>query len=310
MHNPVGQSLSNSEKTALQVPVDEHEDYLLALGERIRNLRARRGISRKILSKNAEISERYLAQIETGRGNISISLLRQIAHAMNVALEDLVRDGPERSLEHLFLLQHLDRLSHEDITSVYAMVMGQASKASERVNRIALIGLRGAGKSTIGPALAEKLGMPLVELVEEIEREAGMSINEIFSLSGQAAYRRLERQCLENTLKRFNRVVISVGGSLVSEPGTYECLLKNCYSIWLKADPEQHMQRVMGQGDYRPMAGNRQAMDDLRSILAGREALYSRADVTIDTSADSVEESLQKILDDKQINRKMHKPGA
>lgn len=306
----MSQSLPTQENTAIQVVVDDHEDYLVALGERIRNLRARRGISRKILSKYAEISERYLAQIETGRGNISISLLRQIAQAMNVALEDLVRDGPERSLEHLFLLQHLDRLSHEDITSVYAMVMGQASKASERVNRIALIGLRGAGKSTIGPALAEKLGMPLVELVEEIEREAGMSINEIFSLSGQAAYRRLERQCLENTLKRFNKVVIAVGGSLVSEPGTYECLLKNCYSIWLKADPEQHMQRVMGQGDYRPMAGNRQAMEDLRSILAGREALYSRADVTIDTSADSAEESLQKILDDKQINRKMHKTGV
>lgn len=304
------QFLSIQEKGAVQLPADSHEAYLEALGERIRNLRARRGISRKILSKNADISERYLAQIETGRGNISISLLRQIAHAMNVAIEDLVRDGPERSLEHLFLLQHLDRLSHEDITTVYATVMGQASKASERVNRIALIGLRGAGKSTIGRALADRLGIPLVELVEEIEREAGMSVKEIFSLSGQAAYRRLERQCLENTLKRFNKVVISVGGSLVSEPSTFECLLKNCYSVWLKADPEQHMQRVMGQGDYRPMAGNRQAMDDLRSILAGREALYSRADVTIDTSADNVEESLQKILDDKQIHRQMHNPGV
>jgi XRE family transcriptional regulator, aerobic/anaerobic benzoate catabolism transcriptional regulator len=306
----MSQSESIQEKALLQTSVDDHENYLQILGERVRTLRARRGISRKILAKSAEISERYLAQLESGRGNISISLLRQIAYAMNVSIEELVRDGPERSLEHAFLIQHLDELPQEAIANAYAMIMGQTSQASERVNRIALIGLRGAGKSTLGRALADKLGIPQVELVQEIEREAGMSINEIFSLSGQASYRRLERQCLENTVKRFKKVVISVGGSLVSEPSSYERLLTTCYTVWLKASPEQHMKRVIGQGDYRPMAGNVQAMDDLRRILAGREAFYGRADVTIDTSEDSVEESLQKLLDDSQIHSKLHNTGV
>jgi XRE family aerobic/anaerobic benzoate catabolism transcriptional regulator len=290
--------------------IGDHENYLVILGDRVRTLRAKRGISRKILSKSADISERYLAQLETGRGNISISLLRQIAHAMNVSIEELVHDGAERTVEHAFLLKHLDELPHEAIAQIYATVMGQSSLASERVNRIALIGLRGAGKTTLGRALASILGIPQVELVQEIEREAGMSVSEIFSLSGQASYRRLERQCLENILQRFDKVLISVGGSLVSEAATYERLLSSCYTVWLKADAEQHMKRVLAQGDYRPMAGNVQAMDDLRRILSGRESLYGRADITIDTSTDSVQDSLQKLLDDSQIKSKLHNSGV
>jgi XRE family transcriptional regulator, aerobic/anaerobic benzoate catabolism transcriptional regulator len=306
----MAQSASTQVKRTSQKVIDDHEDYLMILGERVRTLRARRGISRKILSSTSDISERYLAQLESGRGNISISLLRQVAFAMDVSLEELVRDGAERSVEHSFLLQHLNELPSDAISKIYALVMGQSDEPSERVNRIALIGLRGAGKSTLGRALARKLDFPFVELVREIEREAGMSINEVFSLSGQASYRRLERQCLENTVNRFEKVVISVGGSLVSEPGTYERLLKQCYTVWLKADPEEHMKRVIGQGDYRPMAGNVQAMDDLRRILADRETLYGKADTIIDTSADSVEDSLQKLLDDSQIRSKLDKPGV
>ena len=301
------QSVSTPAKRSSDRLIDDHEDYLMILGERVRTLRARRGISRKILSSTSDISERYLAQLESGRGNISISLLRQVAYAMDVSLEELVRDGAERSVEYSFLLQHLDELPSDAISKIYALIMGQSDEPSERVNRIALIGLRGAGKSTLGRALARKLDFPFVELVREIEREAGMSINEVFSLSGQASYRRLERQCLENTVNRFEKVVISVGGSLVSEPGTYERLLKQCYTVWLKADPEEHMKRVIGQGDYRPMAGNVQAMDDLRRILADREALYGKADTIIDTSADSVEDSLQKLLNDSQIRSKLDK---
>jgi len=305
--------MSQTESTAnKEVPdsnFDAHESYLSNLGERVRTIRARRGISRKILSDTALISERYLAQLESGRGNISISLLRQIANAMNVSLEDLVREGAERSLEHTFLLQHLDTLPQDEIASIYTSIVGQTSLASDRVNRIALLGLRGAGKSTLGQALAGRLDIPFVELVQEIEREAGMSVNEVFSLSGQATYRRLERQCLENTVKRFKKVIISVGGSLVSEPGSYKRLLMTCYTVWLKAEPEQHMKRVIAQGDYRPMAGNVQAMDDLKRILAGREALYSRADITINTSADDVEESLRKLLNDSQISSKLGEPG-
>ncbi len=299
------QTNTRANDTGQDTSIDQHESYLASLGERVKTLRARRGISRKSLSDSSLVSERYLAHLESGKGNISISLLRQIAHAMDVSLADLVREGTERSLEHTFLLQHLDRLTPHEITGIYATIMGQATQTSERVNRIALIGLRGAGKSTLGKALAGKLGFPFVELVQEIEREAGMSVNEVFSLSGQAAYRRLERQCLENTLKRFKKVVISVGGSLVSKPGSFEQLLTTCYTIWLQADPEQHMKRVIAQGDYRPMAGNVQAMDDLRRILADRTALYTRADITIDTSGDSIKQSLQKLLEDKQINSKL-----
>ncbi len=306
----MSQSDPSQQKHRIHAVSDDHESYLKTLGERVRTLRARRGISRKILAINAEVSERYLAQLESGRGNVSISLLRQIAHAMDVSLEELVRDAEDRSIEHAFLLQHLEDLNQEEISKVYAMVIGQSLQPSERVNRIALIGLRGAGKSTLGSGLAKQMGLPFVELVQEIEREAGMSVNEIFSLSGQASYRRLERQCLENTLKRFEKVVISVGGSLVSEPGTYERLLTECYTVWLKADPDQHMQRVIGQGDYRPMAGNVQAMDDLRRILSGREDLYARADVTIDTSNELVAESLQRLLDEPQISSKLHNAGV
>ena len=286
-----------------------NESYLLMLGERVKTLRARRGISRKILSESALISERYLAQLEYGRGNISISLLRQIAQAMDVTLEELVREGREQSLEHNLMLQHLESLTATEISKIYSQIIGEDTQASERVNHIALIGLRGAGKSTLGALLAENLSIPLIELVQEIEGEAGMTVNEIFSLSGQAAYRRLERQCLENTLKRKDKLVLTVGGSLVSEAASYERLLSSCYTIWLKADPEQHMARVIGQGDYRPMAGNTQAMDDLRRILAGREGLYERADLCIDTSADSVDDSLQKLLLDTHINNILPNAG-
>jgi XRE family aerobic/anaerobic benzoate catabolism transcriptional regulator len=304
------QAASQESKPGTVTTVNEQDQYLSLLGERVRALRARRGISRKILSNSTGISERYIAQLESGRGNISINLLRQIAHAMNVSVEQLVREGADRSLEHAFLLQHLDKLPQQEIDAIYAIVMGQGSEASERVNRIALIGLRGAGKSTLGSALASKLGTPFVELVQEIEREAGMSINEVFSLSGQASYRRLERECLENTLQRFDKAVISVGGSLVSEPASYERLLSQCYTVWLKAEPVQHMKRVIAQGDYRPMAGNVRAMDDLRRILVEREALYARADTTIDTSSDSVEASLQKLVNATQVSSKLQNPGV
>ena len=286
-----------------------NESYLLMLGERVKTLRARRGISRKILSKYSLISERYLAQLENGRGNISISLLRQIAQAMDVTLEELVREGREQSLEYNLMLQHLESLTATEISKIYSQIIGEDTQASERVNHIALIGLRGAGKSTLGGLLAEKLSVPLIELVQEIEGEAGMTVNEIFSLSGQAAYRRLERQCLENTLKRKDKLVLTVGGSLVSEATSYERLLSSCYTVWLKAAPEQHMARVIGQGDYRPMAGNTQAMGDLRRILAGREGLYERADLCIDTSADSIDDSLQKLLLDTQINTILSNAG-
>ena len=272
-------------------------DYLHLLGERVRETRARRGMTRKILARDSAVSERYLAQLESGEGNISIILLRQVAHAMGVPLADLVREGPEQPIELTLLTQFLARLSPRELERARAMVgaaLGPAPK--DRSKLVALIGLRGAGKSTIGAAAAEKLGIPFVELASEIERESGVSLSEIFDLYGQVAYRRYERRCLEAIVRRHERAIITTGGSIVSEPATFDLLLSACFTVWVKAAPEEHMGRVVAQGDTRPMADNAEAMDDLRRILETRNQLYAKADAVLDTSGRSVAESVAKLL--------------
>ena len=280
------------------VALDGSEAYLRQIGERVRNARARRGMTRKILARDSGVSERYLAQLESGQGNVSILLLRQIARAMGLPLADLTREGPDRAVEFTLARQLLERLSPEELAQAHGLLrthFGQAM-GGERGSRLALIGLRGAGKTTLGRRLAERLGAPFLDLGAEIERDSGMSLSEIFSLSGQAAYRRLERRALERVLQSHERAVIETGGSIVSEPGTYELLLRACYAVWIKATPEEHMSRVIAQGDYRPMAGNAEAMADLRSILAERDPLYAKADAVVDTSGQSEEESLSELL--------------
>ena len=272
----------------------DETDYLRALGDRIREARARRGMTRKILARDSGVSERYLAQLESGQGNISIILLRQVAQAMGLPLADLVREGPERPVELALLLQALERLSPQELQQARQLLGGVfgAAMAEGRRHRIALIGLRGAGKSTLGRGLAERLGVPFLELDREIERESGLELSEIFALYGQTAFRRYERRSLEAVIERHPRAVIATGGSLVSEPGTFDLLLAACFTVWLKAAPEEHMGRVIAQGDVRPMADNAEAMEDLRRILAGREALYSKADAVVDTAGRTVAESL------------------
>jgi XRE family transcriptional regulator, aerobic/anaerobic benzoate catabolism transcriptional regulator len=272
-------------------------EYLRLLGERIREARARRGMTRKILARDSKVSERYLAQLETGHGNISIVLLRQIAHAMGLPLGDLVREEPDRPVELTLLIQTLARLPAKELAQARKLLAETfgAAVASERRHRIALIGLRGAGKSTLGALLAKELSMPFLELDREIERESGTRLGEIFDLYGQAAYRRYERRALETVIERHDRAVIAAGGSIVSEPATFDLLLAACHTIWLTASPEEHMGRVVAQGDTRPMAENEQAMEDLRRILAGRAALYSKADARIDTAGKSVEQSLREL---------------
>jgi XRE family transcriptional regulator, aerobic/anaerobic benzoate catabolism transcriptional regulator len=272
-------------------------DYLRLLGERIREARARRGMTRKILARDSAVSERYLAQLETGHGNISIILLRQIAQAMGLPLADIVRDGPERPVELALLLQTLERLSPAELAQarhVLANAFGAAMEEDRR-HRIALIGLRGAGKSTLGRGLAAARGIPFIELDREIERDSGLELSEIFALYGQPAFRRFERRCLEAVIERHQSAVIATGGSLVSEPGTFDLLLAGCFTVWLKAAPEEHMGRVLAQGDTRPMADNTEAMDDLRRILAGRDALYSKADAVVDTAGKTIEQSLAEL---------------
>ncbi len=276
----------------------DQADYLRRLGDRVRAIRSRRGMTRKILAYDSGVSERYLAQLEGGHGNISVIRLRRVAEAMNVPIDDLVREGPEQPIELTLLLQFLERLSPQETAEAHRLLLPHFGGVAEhqRQARIALIGMRGAGKSTLGKRLAGHLDVPFVEMGGEIERESGISLNEIFSLYGQAAYRRYERRALERILETCARAVIATGGSLVSEPGTFELLLNNCFTVWIKAAPEEHMARVVEQGDFRPMGDSPEAMDDLRGIITGREPLYASADSMVDTAGKTVDDSLSDLV--------------
>ena len=282
--------------TARETEIETGEaEFLRLVGERVREARARRGMTRKILARDSHVSERHIAQLEAGRGNISILLLRQIAHAMNASVETLLREAPDRPVELTLLVETLARLKPAELAEARRLVGQSLGPGKGRRGRIALIGLRGAGKSTLGAMLARDLGRPFIELDREIERVVGASLAEIFDLYGQAAYRRYERRALEQILEQGSEAVIAVGGSIVSEPGTFDLLLASCYTIWLTAEPEEHMSRVVAQSDLRPMAGNDEAMADLRRILAGRTALYAKADARIDTAGDTIHASFRKL---------------
>ena len=275
-----------------------NEDFLKRLGDRVREARAKRGMTRKILSRDSGVSERYLAQLETGQGNISILLLRQLAVALDMPIETLVHEHPEPSVDLAHALELLRRLEADDLVEARQMLLQRFDRAAERARRshIALIGLRGAGKSTLGAGLAQHLKVPFVELDKEIERTAGVGLSVIFDLYGQAGFRRLERQCLADLIARYPSFVLATGGSLVSEPATFEMLLTHCFTVWLTASPAEHMGRVVAQGDMRPMASNREAMSDLQRILKVRNPLYSKADTRVDTAGRSVEASLDLLV--------------
>jgi XRE family transcriptional regulator, aerobic/anaerobic benzoate catabolism transcriptional regulator len=275
----------------------DSEEYLAMVGNRVRELRARRGMTRKILARDSHVSERYLAQLESGEGNISILLLRQVAHALDTPLESLVFAGAEPPVDLVRTTEFLRGLRSEELSRARELLLQEFGGVNPdaRGSRIALIGLRGAGKSTLGAMLAEKREVPFIELDRLIEQEAGVPLGVIFDLYGQSGFRRLERRVLDQVIERYPRFVLATGGSLVSEPATFERLLTMCFTVWLRATPEEHMQRVIAQGDMRPMADNRESMSDLRRILDVREPLYRKADATIDTSGSSVEESLEAL---------------
>jgi len=230
--------------------------YLSRLGDRVRAWRSEQGMTRKALSQASGVSERYLAQLEAGEGNISVLLLRKVARAMGVPVEHLVR---EEIIEE---------------------------------KCIALLGLRGAGKSTLGAKLAEFMKIPFVELDHEVEKEAGAELGEVFAMYGQDAYRRFERRALERVLAQHERAVIATGGSLVTDPSTYKLLLERCVCVWLKASPEEHMARVIAQGDMRPFKGRSAALEEIRKLLADRDRLYARADLAVDTSGKALKQTL------------------
>ena len=276
------------------------EPFLAALGERVRALRARRGLTRKALARATGVSERHLANLEYGVGNASILILLNVTRALQCSLAEVLGDVTTRSPEWLMLREMLsdrDEATLRRVRVAASELLGAAplrsDEAPARSRRIALIGLRGAGKSTLGRMLAEDLEFPFVELSREIEKLAGCSISEILGLYGQNAYRRYERRALEEAIEAYPEAVIATAGGLVSDLGSFNLLLRRCMSIWLKADPEDHMGRVAAQGDLRPMAASPEAMEDLKSILAGRAAFYSKADMHIDTSAQPLAETFQ-----------------
>ena len=276
------------------------EQFLLSLGSRVRDLRNSRGMTRKILARESGVSERHLAQLESGEGNISILLLRRIVAVLNVSLEELFAPEQQNDQQHASqkqtILRFIERLPSHRLEEAAARLMRDfGPEQNLRLARIALIGLRGAGKSTLGARLAADRNVPLIELDHEIEKETGMPLAEIFSLYGQSGYRAIEKRTLERVLGESGSAVISVGGGIVSEKETYDYLLAHCYTIWLKAQPEEHMARVIAQGDFRAMAGSDRAMEDLRRILESRVSLYRKADTCVDTSGDTVDASFSKV---------------
>lgn len=266
--------------------------FLAALGERVRALRSRRGMTRKALALAADVSERHLANLEYGVGNASILVLLQVAGALQCALGELVSDVTSSSTEWLLIREMLEQRDEATLQRVRVMVgelLGTGGGNAGTSSRIALIGLRGAGKSTLGQLLADDLGFPFVELSREIEKFAGCSVSEIQALYGINAYRRYERRALEEAVQIYPEAVIAIPGGLVSDAGTFNQLLAHCSTVWLQADPEDHMKRVLAQGDLRPMAASEEAMADLKRILAGRAAFYSKAQLRLDTSAQPLE---------------------
>jgi XRE family aerobic/anaerobic benzoate catabolism transcriptional regulator len=249
-------------------------------------------MSRKALALSSAVSERYLAQVESGETNPSIMVLRHVTHALGISLLELI-EPQQGSNEYRLIAHFLEQLSPSRLEDAILRLMRDfGSEDAARRRRIALVGLRGAGKSTLGRALAAELGTPFVELNGAIEAEAGVSLNEIFMLYGQPGFRRLERRCLESIVAQHEAAVITVGGGIVSEAETFNLLLMNCYTVWVKASPEEHMSRVVAQGDLRPMEGSAEAMEDMRRILVARESLYSKADFTLDTTGRTPEECL------------------
>jgi XRE family aerobic/anaerobic benzoate catabolism transcriptional regulator len=284
-------------KTVRRTAALPRDRYLDRLGERVRRLRSQRGMTRKALAQHAEVSERYLAQLESGDGNISIVLLRRVARALGVPLPQLVTEGTEPPLDAVLFTQLLDRLPPHALKEARELVLRHfgGSTAAARRARVALIGLRGGGKSTLGRMLAQQRGVPFIELDREIERITGASLGEIFELFGQETFRRAEREALDRVLTEHEAFVMATSGSIVTEPATLERLLASCFTVWIKADPDAHMTRVRAQGDLRPMTSNPRAMDDLIAILRSREPLYARADATLDTAGRTAGQSLAEL---------------
>jgi len=276
----------------------EAERFAAEVGHMVRLGRAKRGITRRKLAADSGISERYLAQIEGGQGNPSVIVLKAIADAIDVPVIELLPRSSARAAALTKILDNLARIPLAELPAVATMIEGHLAEAtaSDRARRIALVGLRGAGKSTLGKRLAGHLGCPFVELNRVVEQEYGASVPMLIEMSGLATFRRYERTCLERVIADHDAVVIATAGGIVSNPETYALLLRRTHSIWVKARPDEHMGRVIEQGDFRPMAQNREAMADLLAILEARRDDYARAENELDTSGESLDESFARLV--------------
>lgn len=298
--------LSNEESASSAANAHARDPFLASLGERVKSLRSRRGMTRKALAQSTGVSERHLANLEYGQGNASILVLLDVARALQCSLAELLGDVTASSPEWLLIREMLERKDEATLKRVRTAIGEMFGTGGEhghdgqaRSARIALIGLRGAGKSTLGSMLAEDLGFAFVELSREIEKFAGCSVGEIQNLYGQNAYRRYERRALEEAIQIYPEAVIATPGGIVSDPANFNLVLAHCTTVWLKATPEDHMRRVVAQGDMRPISASSEAMEDLKSILAGRAAFYSKAEFEVDTSGAPMEtafEELRKVV--------------
>jgi XRE family aerobic/anaerobic benzoate catabolism transcriptional regulator len=276
---------------------DPETSFLEQLGQRVRTMRALRGMSRKVLAKVSGISERYIAQLESGKGNVSIVLLRRVSNAMGAHLEDLI-PASEPAPDWPVIRDLVRKATPSQIAHAKEILAGNgATQRQMAFAGIALIGLRGAGKSTLGKLLAKKIGWSFVELNKEIEQQNGLSVAEIIALYGQEGFRRMEQAALGQLLARKELMVLATGGGIVSEPLTFDLILSSFYTIWLKAEPEEHMARVRRQGDLRPMADDRSAMAELRTILLSRDPLYARASAVVDTAGLTVESAAARLIE-------------
>ncbi len=277
-------------------PSPSKHPFLVALGARVGALRARRGMTRKALALAADVSERHLANMEYGLGNASVLVLLQVAGALQCTVSELIGDVTTSSPEWLMIREMLEQRDEATLQKVRVTIgemLGTGGDNAGLSTRVALIGLRGAGKSTLGHMLAQDLGFPFVELSQEIEKFAGCGIAEIQALYGVNAYRRYERRALEEAIQIYPEAVIATPGGLVSDAASFNLLLAHCTTVWLQAEPEDHMRRVTAQGDMRPMAASKEAMQDLKGILNGRAPFYSKAQLSVNTSAQPLDATFE-----------------
>ena len=272
------------------------DGFLLEVGDLVRNLRARRGVTRKTLSINSGISERYLANLELGKGNISINLFRRVSIALRTDLSGLLPSDEKKTPEQSLINEFVGRLDREKQQEALEYLYQKFTSLEKAKKRVALVGLRGAGKSTLGALLEERQGLPFIKITDRIEEISGMGVAEILALSGQTGYRRLEEKALFSTMNEYDSCCIETSGGIVSEAKGLNFLLTTCLVVWVKATPEEHMSRVIEQGDLRPMANNQDAMEDLTRILQERSPYYEKAHLTLDTSGKTIEESYEVLV--------------